>query len=73
MTRKLLNLLSLPILCLSLTLGAQDVHFSHIHASPTLLNPSMTGLINGDLRLIANTRSQWQSVTRGCGKNARLV
>lgn len=46
-------------------LQAQDVHFSHIHASPTLLNPSMTGLFNGDLRFIGNTRSQWQSVTKG--------
>ncbi len=65
MTRKLHNLLCIPFLCLALTVGAQDVHFSHIHASPTLLNPSMTGLFNGDLRFIANTRSQWQSVTKG--------
>lgn len=44
---------------------AQDIHLSHIHASPTLLNPSMTGLFNGDLRFTGNTRSQWQSVTKG--------
>ncbi|MFK8103117.1 MAG: PorP/SprF family type IX secretion system membrane protein [Saprospiraceae bacterium] len=42
---------------------SQDIHFSHIHASPTLLNPAMTGLFNGDLRFIANVKSQWQSVT----------
>ncbi|MEM1318682.1 MAG: PorP/SprF family type IX secretion system membrane protein [Bacteroidota bacterium] len=46
-------------------LQAQDVHLSHIHASPILLNPGMTGLFNGDMRLIANARSQWQSVTKG--------
>lgn len=43
---------------------AQDIHFAHIHASPTILNPAMTGMINnGNLRLIANARAQWQSVT----------
>ncbi len=53
------------ILCLLTTLStsAQDVHFSQIHASPTLLNPAMTGLFIGDMRFIANTKSQWQSVT----------
>ncbi len=51
-------------LLFSSILFAQDIHFAHIHASPTILNPAMTGLINnGNLRLIANARSQWQSVT----------
>ena len=45
---------------------AQDIHLSHIHASPTLLNPAMVGMIsNGDIRFIANSRSQWDSVTKG--------
>ncbi len=43
----------------------QDIHLSHIHASPTFLNPAMTALINEDIRLIANYRSQWQSFTKG--------
>lgn len=51
-------------LLFSSILFSQDIHFAHIHASPTILNPAMTGLINnGNLRLIANARSQWQSVT----------
>ena len=50
---------------LPITISAQDIHLSHIHASPILLNPAMTGLFNGDLRFIGNTRSQWQSVTKG--------
>ena len=45
--------------------SAQDIHLSHIHASPTFLNPAMTGLFNQDLRLIANYRSQWNSFTNG--------
>ncbi len=45
-------------------LKAQDVHFSHIHASPLYLNPSFTGLINdGAARLIVNSKSQWNTVT----------
>ena len=63
-----LNLRSFFILLCFLTtlsVSAQDVHFSQIHASPTILNPAMTGLFIGDMRLIANTRSQWQSVTKG--------
>ncbi len=45
-------------------LFAQDIHLSHIHASPTLLNPALTGLFGeGDMRFIVNARSQWQTVT----------
>ncbi len=46
-------------------LGAQDIHLSHIHASPTYINPAMTGLFNGDMRFIGNYRSQWQTFTNG--------
>ena len=42
---------------------AQDIHFSHIHASPMALNPAMTGVFEGNLRLIGNYRNQWKSVT----------
>lgn len=45
--------------------NAQDIHFSHIHASPTLVNPAMNGLFLGQARVIGNTRSQWNSVTKG--------
>ncbi len=48
-----------------LSTQAQDMHFSHIHASPTILNPAMTGLFNGDIRFTANTKSQWNSFTKG--------
>ncbi len=44
---------------------AQDIHLSHIHASPTYINPAMTGLFNADMRFIANYRSQWQTFTNG--------
>ncbi len=43
--------------------AAQDIHFSQIHASPTALNPAMTGIFDGDYRVIANYRQQWRSAT----------
>ena len=42
---------------------SQDIHFSQIHASPTLLNPAMTGIFDGDYRVIANYRQQWRNTT----------
>jgi len=60
---KVLTLL-LTFLC-AVQSDAQDVHFSHIHASSTILNPAMTGLFKGDVRFTANYRSQWQSITNG--------
>lgn len=53
------------LLLISFASIAQDVHFSHIHASPTVLNPAMTGLFDGDLRFIGNYRSQWNNFTNG--------
>ena len=47
--------------------------FPHIHASPTLLNPGMTGLFNGDVRFITNFRSQWTNVTKGYQTMAAAV
>lgn len=42
--------------------SAQDIHFSQYYASPLTLNPSLTGLINGDFRVAANYRGQWFTV-----------
>ena len=44
-------------------ISAQDVHFSHIHATPIALNPAMTGVFDGKVRLISNYRNQWRAVT----------
>lgn len=42
---------------------AQDIHFSQYKNSPVMINPAQTGFFNGAHRFIANTRSQWGSVT----------
>lgn len=48
----------------SATLGAQDIHFSQFYMSPLNLNPAMTGVMNCNIRLVANYRNQWASVLR---------
>ncbi len=42
-------------------LPGQDLHYSQFYTSPLNLNPSMTGIFNGDTRVGLNLRSQWYS------------
>lgn len=61
----------LRILFLSLTFlllfntaeGQLDPHFSQYLHTPLMVNPAKAGQIDGDMRLIANYRNQWSSVT----------
>jgi len=46
------------------SVGAQDIHFSQFYMSPLNLNPAMTGVMNSNVRLVANYRNQWASVLR---------
>ncbi|MFT5599980.1 MAG: type IX secretion system PorP/SprF family membrane protein [Flavobacteriales bacterium] len=41
---------------------AQDFHMSMYDAAPLYLNPSMTGVFEGDWRIHAQYRNQWKSV-----------
>jgi type IX secretion system PorP/SprF family membrane protein len=47
-----------------LTARSQDIHFSQFYLSPLNLNPAMTGVMNCNVRLVANYRNQWASVLR---------
>lgn len=51
----------LAVFC-SLTLAAQDVHFSQFWASPLTLNPALTGMTPCTYRAAVNYRNQWASV-----------
>ncbi len=42
---------------------AQDIHFSQYQHTPLWVNPAFAGQTQGDMRLIANYRNQWSSVT----------
>jgi type IX secretion system PorP/SprF family membrane protein len=50
--------------CAALTSSAQDIHFSQYYNSPLNLNPAMTGVMDCNIRLVGNYRSQWASVLR---------
>lgn len=43
-------------------LHAQDLHYSQVGNSPMNLNPGLTGVFDGDHRLIANFRNQWKAI-----------
>ena len=49
---------------------AQDVVYTQFIQSPLTLNPAITGVFNGDLRVTANYRNQWSSILRGDAINA---
>ena len=57
----------------SLSLSAQDIHFSQFYMSPLNLNPAMTGVMNCNVRLTANYRNQWASVLRSNAFNTYSV
>lgn len=43
--------------------NAQDPHFSQFYNAPMQLNPALSGLLRGDIRAVANYRSQWSSIS----------
>src|SRR5690242_19780972 len=48
---------------LSAISNAQDIHFSQFFEAPLLRNPSLAGIFNGDVRVQAVYRDQWNSFT----------
>ena len=60
--KKLILGMSVAVM-LSMSAKGQDIHFTQYFTSPLTLNPAMTGLVTEDLRLAANYRTQWASVS----------
>ncbi len=58
------QLITITIILLSVTLNAQDFHFSQYSTAPLALNPGKAGLIDGNHRLALKIRDQWNSVLR---------
>lgn len=58
---RLLSILFL--LSLSVTLRAQDIHFSQMDANPLLLNPAYAGFFEGNGRFGLAYRNQWATVS----------
>ena len=55
------------------SLGAQDIHFSQFYLSPLHLNPALTGVMNCNVRAVANYRNQWSSVLKSNAYNTYSV
>ena len=72
---KKVSLLIITCMLLSMvgSLRAQDIHFSQFYLSPLNLNPAMTGVMNCNVRLVANYRNQWASVLRNNAYNTYSV
>ncbi|MEO1517299.1 MAG: PorP/SprF family type IX secretion system membrane protein [Bacteroidota bacterium] len=74
MMRKLKLLLTTCVACFAFSfLSAQDIHFSQFYLSPLNLNPAMTGVMNCNIRLVANYRNQWASVLKSNAYNTYSV
>lgn len=41
----------------------QDIHYSQFYNSPLNINPALTGIFNGDVRVIGSLRDQWRSIS----------
>lgn len=55
-------IIHITLYLLHFTSFAQDIHFSQFNSSPQNLNPSQTGLFDGDWRFVGNHRSQWSAI-----------
>jgi type IX secretion system PorP/SprF family membrane protein len=53
----------LLLLVWSMQAAAQDVGYSQFYDQPMLRNPALAGIFDGDVRVTASYRNQWQSVT----------
>ncbi len=75
--RSLYIFLGLAFSALSANLKAQDAHFSQYFSSPLYTNPALNGQINGNFRLNALYRTQWNAfndafTTQSFSADARL-
>jgi type IX secretion system PorP/SprF family membrane protein len=60
--KNILYLSCLLVFFIPWSINAQDIHFSQFSYSPTNLNPALTGIFRGNVRVNAGYRSQWQAV-----------
>jgi type IX secretion system PorP/SprF family membrane protein len=56
-------ILYILLFCVSISVRAQDIHWSQFDHNPVFQNPASVGQFNGDYRFHANYRDQWRSVT----------
>ncbi len=59
---KKIVLVALSLITIIASSTAQDQHFTQFYASPTTLNPALTGAFEGKFRLSMIYRDQWRSI-----------
>lgn len=62
MNKKTITISYLIVLLILGNVKAQDIFFSQFYASPLTLNPALTGLSSGDLRVALNYRDQSSNI-----------
>ncbi|MBL0100734.1 MAG: type IX secretion system membrane protein PorP/SprF [Saprospiraceae bacterium] len=71
---KLVSRIGILIFVLSsVSLSAQDIHFTQFYMSPLNLNPALTGVMNCKTRMVANYRNQWAAVLAANAYNTYSV
>jgi type IX secretion system PorP/SprF family membrane protein len=74
MKNKIMTIVLLLLVGAAGKLQAQvDPHFSQYYAYPLWLNPALTGVMNGDLRVSGNFKSQWATVGSGYETGAASI
>lgn len=74
-----MRILTTYLLVLASTLAlAQDIHFVQFTETPQLINPGLTGVFDGNIRILVNYRDQWATVdapyrTFGLNYDHRIV
>lgn len=61
LTPRYLLTVTLAVMLSGLSFG-QDFHYSQFYNAPLHLNPALTGIFRGDVRLMGNYKSQWTDV-----------
>jgi type IX secretion system PorP/SprF family membrane protein len=52
-------------ICVNQVYAQVDPHFSQYYAYPLWLNPALTGVVDGDVRVTANVKDQWSGISSG--------
>ncbi len=65
MRKRILILSGVLNFMVGISMQAQDLHLSQFFETPLLRNPALAGIFEGDVRVQAVYRDQWNSVTTG--------
>ena len=70
---KIFIIITIILLCGSQVRAQIDPHFSQYYAYPLYLNPALTGVINGDLRVTSNFKNQYPTINNAYQTGALSV